>query len=94
MTYPDIPDIMYITIEKQTTYFMEIKMKTFLEIKHGKSLVNFIKKGNTYTPDVTKFIFIRAITGRGVFTKLDLSNFSNIGLAVQVDGHDYLAPHI
>lgn len=69
-------------------------MKTFLEKTHGVSLINFIKNGkNSFSPDIKKYSIIKTISGKSNFTLNDLRNFSKLGLAIQVNGNDFIEPN-
>ena len=70
-------------------------MKTYIQKKYGHSVINFIKTGkDSFTPDSKKYFIVKAITDKSVdeFTITDLANFAELGLAIQVNGNDYLEP--
>ena len=85
-----------------SNYREVITMKTYIQKKYGHSVINFIKTGkDSFTPDSKKYLIVKAITDKGsfdryekkcIFTITDLANFAKLGLAIQVNGNDYLEP--
>jgi hypothetical protein len=68
-------------------------MRTYLQKKYKNSVINFIKNGeNSFSPDSKKYLIVKNISGKGTFVKKDLTHFAELGLAVQVNGSDYLEP--
>ena len=69
-------------------------MKTFLEKKY-KYIIDFTKNGKNYfsPKNIQKYsLKWYALKGKSNFTLKDLRDISKLGIAIQVNGNDFIEP--